>query len=274
MAAHRLITLLTDFGLEDVYVGVMKGVILQISPAATLIDLTHQIPPQNIALGAFQLGNAHRYFPFGSVHLAVVDPGVGSDRAAIAIEMPDAFFVGPDNGIFSSVLLEREQSSLPLRAVALDNPLYWYTPDPSQTFQGRDIFAAAAAHLAKGVDLSELGTPISLKQLVTLNQPQVQPLAMGLQGSVQAVDRFGNVISTISADRVAGRAWLATALDQVFPSCSTYSDRSAGSPLSLVGSHGWVELSVNGGNAQQQYGLTFGDPIQLTWAYTEKTAPT
>jgi S-adenosyl-L-methionine hydrolase (adenosine-forming) len=274
MAANGLITLLTDFGLEDTYVGVMKGVILQISPSATLIDLTHQVPPQNVALGAFQFGNAYRHFPSGTVHLAVVDPGVGSNRAAIAIETPDAFFVGPDNGIFSSVLLDSEQKSLLLRAVALDNPLYWYSPAPSQTFQGRDIFAAAAAYLAKGVSLPELGTPINLKQLVTLNQPPVQTLAMGLRGSVQAVDGFGNVISTIPANKVAGRNWLATAAGQVFHSASTYSDKSAGSTLSLVGSHGWVELSVNGGNAQQQYGLTLGDPIEVTWAYTEKAAPT
>ena len=269
---NGLITLLTDFGLEDTYVSVMKGVILQINAAVTLIDLTHQIPPQNVALGAFQLGNVYGHFPSGSVHLAVVDPGVGSDRAAIAIETPNAFFVGPDNGLFSAVLLEGEQSLRPLRAIVLDNPKYWYTAAPSQTFQGRDIFAAAAAHLTNGIAFAELGTPIDPKQLVTLDWPQVQSLPTGLLGAVQAIDGFGNVISNIPADRVMGRAWLATAAGQSFPSCSTYSDRPIGCALSLAGSHGQVELAVNGGNAEQQYGMALGNPIELTWDYTEKAA--
>jgi S-adenosyl-L-methionine hydrolase (adenosine-forming) len=264
---NGLITLLTDFGTEDVYVSIMKGVMLQIGPALTTVDLTHQIPPQNIALGAFQLRNAYPHFPLGTVHLAVVDPGVGSARGAIALATTAGFFVGPNNGIFSGVLVDTLQGDGKLKshAVTLDNPDYWYVSSPSHTFHGRDIFAAIAAHLGSGISLFELGTPIALDRLITLDLPQFQSSETGLKGCIQAIDGFGNGISSIPARVLPGKAWLVSAAGQTFPSHSTYSDTAPGSPLSLIGSHGWVELAVNGGNARQQYGLSLGDPIDLTW---------
>jgi S-adenosyl-L-methionine hydrolase (adenosine-forming) len=262
-----IVTLLTDFGTEDVYVGVMKGVILQINPAIAIVDLTHQIPPQNIELGAFQLQNAYCHFPAGTVHLAVVDPAVGSARNAIALAASDCFFVGPDNGIFNWILANRLLATDAAdHAVVLDNPRYWYTSSPSRTFHGRDIFAAVAAHLASGIPLSEMGKSVAIEHLVTLDSPQCQPTATGLQGCVQAIDRFGNVVSNISAAAVRPhRSWFATAAGRAFPYYSTYSEVPLGRPLSLIGSHGWVELAVSGGNAQQTYGLSLGDRIELTW---------
>jgi S-adenosyl-L-methionine hydrolase (adenosine-forming) len=263
-----IVTLLTDFGIEDVYVGVMKGVILQINPVIAIVDLTHQIPPQNIELGAFQLQNAYRHFSPGTVHLAVVDPGVGSARIPIALAASDCFFVGPDNGIFNWVLANRLLASdcAADHAVALDNPRYWYTSSPSRTFHGRDIFAAVAAHLASGIPLSEMGQSVAIEHLVTLKLPQCQPTVTGLQGCVQAIDRFGNLVSNISAAAVRHhRSWFATAAGRAFPYCSTYSEVPFGRPLSLIGSHGWLELAVSGGNAQQAYGLALGDRIKLTW---------
>jgi len=141
MAEHRLITLLSDFGLKDVYVGVMKGVIAQINPGLTVVDLTHQIPPQNIAAARFNLMNAYLYFPVGTVHVAVVDPGVGSHRRGIALQIDAGFLVGPDNGLFSGVV---HQTGV-IAAVELTNAQYWWTPTPSTTFHGRDIFAAVGA---------------------------------------------------------------------------------------------------------------------------------
>jgi S-adenosyl-L-methionine hydrolase (adenosine-forming) len=262
-----IVTLLTDFGTEDVYVGVMKGVILQINPAIAIVDLTHRIPPQNIELGAFQLQNAYRHFPPGTVNVGVVDPGVGSTRNAIALAASDCFFVGPDNGIFTWILANRLLADCAAdHAVALDNPRYWYTSSPSRTFHGRDIFAAVAAHLASGIPLSEMGQSVAIERLVTLDLPQCNPTATGLQGCVQAIDRFGNVVSNISAAAVRHRrSWFATAAGRAFPSYSTYSEVPLGRPLSLIGSHGWVELAVGGGNAQQAYGLALGDRIELTW---------
>lgn len=262
-----IVTLLTDFGTDDVYVGVMKGVILQINSAITIVDLTHQISPQNIGLGSFQLQNAYLHFPPGTVHLAVVDPGVGGGRNAVALATAAGFFVGPDNGIFTGVLADGLQSSATFaaQAVALDNPRYWYTATPSATFHGRDIFAAVAAHLASGIPLPELGKPVAVEHLTSLNLPQCQATATGIQGSVQAIDRFGNGISNISAAAVRHRSWSVTVRGQVFPHYSTYSEAAPGSPLSLIGSHGWVELAVSQGNAQQTYGLTPGDCVELLW---------
>ena len=166
-----VITLLSDFGDRDVYVGVIKGVIAQINPKVAIVDLTHQIPPQNIAAARFCLMNAYAYFPVGTVHVAVVDPGVGSRRRAIAVEFAQGFLVGPDNGIFSGVLSQ----SPAIAAVELTNLNYWRTPKPSKTFHGRDIFAPVGANLASGVPLKQLGQEIDPATLVQSEYRQLQP---------------------------------------------------------------------------------------------------
>lgn len=257
MNATRLITLLSDFGLNDVYVAVMKGVIAAINPALRVIDLTHQVPPQNILAGQFNLLNAYPYFPAGTVHVAVVDPGVGGARRSVAVELYDGFLVGPDNGIFTG-LLDRS-----VRAVELTNRDYWRVPQPSHTFHGRDIFAATAAHLASGLSLLDLGDSLDPQQLVRLPLAGCTPTPTGYLGTVQYVDRFGNVITNIPGESVQGKAWSVTVGKRSIPGCRTYSEQAVGEALALVGSHGWIELAVNGGDAQFQLRLNWNDPVQV-----------
>jgi S-adenosyl-L-methionine hydrolase (adenosine-forming) len=259
MNANGIVTLLTDFGLTDTYVGVLKGVMLQINPALQLIDLTHQIPPQNVEVGAFQLQTASPYFPRGTVHLAVVDPGVGGNRRAIAIATHSAFWVGPDNGLFSRVIA----TDPVIQAIELNQPTVWRVPHPSSTFHGRDIFAAVAARLASGVALETLGNPIEVDALQKLPALTHIPTATGWRGTVQAIDQFGNLITSIPNSYVPENYWIVQVAEYPFPSGSTYSAVTLGHPVSLRGSHGWIELSVNGGNAAQQFGVHIGDPVDL-----------
>lgn len=259
MSENRIITLLTDFGLSDVYVGVMKGVIAQINPALTVVDLTHQIPPQNIAAARFNLMNAYPYFPGGTVHIAVVDPGVGSHRRAIALQLDVGFLVGPDNGLFSGVLNQNRV----IKAVELTNPNYWRTPTPSTTFHGRDIFVTAGAHLASGVPLEQLGEVIDPKTLVQLTIPERALTVDGVAGCIQYIDHFGNLITNIPAIDVQGKTWSVAVGDQVILSSQTYSDLPLGEVVALIGSHGWVEIAVNGGSARSQLQLDWGDTVQV-----------
>lgn len=259
MPPHRLLTLLSDFGLNDVYVGVLKGVIAQINPALIPIDLTHQIPPQNIQAAQFNLMNAYPYFPAGTVHVAVVDPGVGGARRAIAVELSDGLLVGPDNGLFTGLLA----SKTIVQAVQLTKPQYWRVPEPSNTFHGRDIFAPVGAHLASGVPIAEVGEIIDPETLVRHALPACTPTPNGFTGSIQHIDRFGNVITSIPGEVVCNRRWSVRLRKRVIPGCRTYGDVKVGEPLALVGSHGWVELAVNGGDAHFQLRLTWNDPVQV-----------
>lgn len=258
MSQTKIITLLTDFGLSDAYVAVMKGVIAQINPHLTTIDITHQIPAQNVTAARFCLMNAYRYFPQDTTHLAVVDPGVGSSRRAIAVEFAAGFLVGPDNGIFSGVL----RQTLPVTAVELTNSAFWREQN-SATFHGRDIFAPVAAHLASGVSLRDLGNEIDIATLVQLAIPESASTDTGLCGCVQYIDRFGNLITNIPGERVQGKLWKVEAAGVEIPSCVTYSDRAIGSMLALVGSHGCVEIAVNCGDARSQLHLEYLDPVQV-----------
>ncbi len=259
MSDTHLITLLSDFGLSDVYVGVMKGVIAQINPALKIIDLTHQIPPQNIAAAQFNLLNAYPYFPTGTVHVGVVDPGVGGARRSIAIQLEDGFLVGPDNGIFTGLLLQKTV----LQAVELTHTEYWRVRQPSNTFHGRDIFAPVAAHLASGVPFGQLGQPIDPTTLVKLSIADPTPNATGYLGHVQYIDRFGNVITNIPGKIVENKKWAIALGRHTIPGCRTYSEVSASKPLALVGSHGWVEIAVNGGDAHFQLRLNWNAPVQV-----------
>ncbi|MEQ9368294.1 MAG: SAM-dependent chlorinase/fluorinase [Coleofasciculus chthonoplastes F3-SA18-01] len=259
MSQNPIITLLSDFGINDVYVGVMKGVIAQINPALTIIDLTHEIPRQNIAAARFNLMNAYPYFPDRTIHVAVVDPGVGSQRRAIALQADDGFLVGPDNGLFSGILT---QSTI-VFAVELTNPEFWRTPTPSQTFHGRDIFAPVGAHLASGVPLAELGSVIEPSTLVQLPIPELTKTATGITGSIQYIDHFGNLITDIPAADVTGKTWLVTVNQRQIPTGQTYSDRPLGELIALIGSHGWVEIAVNGGSAQSELQLELGKRVDV-----------
>jgi S-adenosylmethionine hydrolase len=258
----QIITLTTDFGLSDPFVGVMKGVILTIAPEATLVDLTHQIPPQDILAGALALESAVYYFPPGTIHLAVIDPGVGSDRRPIAIQTDSALFVGPDNGIFSLVLKERQIR----RAVSLKNPRY-RLPQVSATFHGRDIFAPAAAHLALGVDLSALGPPAD--SLVELEIQEPEATESELRGIVLAADHFGNLITSITESAL--RIWLASAESVVVkvgnrsigPIKQTYADSVPGETVAYLGSGKRLEIAINHGSAADVHDGPRGTPVTI-----------
>lgn len=265
MPQNRLVTLLTDFGLKDVYVGVMKGVIAQINPALTVVDITHQISPQNLAAASFNLLNAYPYFPDGTVHIAVVDPGVGSQRRAIAIQLEGGFVVGPDNGILSGVL---SQNSV-IKVVELTNWKYWLTPTPSSTFHGRDIFAPVGAHLASGVDLAALGEVIAPSTLVKLAIPELRKTPIGIRGCIQYVDRFGNLVTNIPAIEVEGKVWSLALGGRYLPASKTYSDRAVGEVVVLIGSHGWVEIAVNGGSAESLLQLDWGSQVEILTTSTK-----
>ena len=266
-----VITLLSDFGWQDVYVGVMKGVITTINPGAAIVDLTHAIAPQDIASGGFQLANAVPYFPENTVHVAVVDPGVGSQRRAVAVECSGGIFVAPDNGLLSQVCAYFP----PRAAVELNNPRYWRVPSPSTTFHGRDIFAPVGAHLATGVPLSHIGAPIDPATLMRRPLPAVRQTDNTLSGIIQACDRFGNLITNIPGDLVKDvtngtESWVAIANNQTIPGGLTYGDVEIGDTIALIGSHGWVELAVNGGNARDQLHLQCDDRVKIQWLPTKR----
>jgi S-adenosyl-L-methionine hydrolase (adenosine-forming) len=253
------ITFLSDFGDRDVYVGVIKGVIAQINPKLAVIDLTHQIPPRSLAAARFCLMNASAYFPNGTVHLAVVDPGVGGIRRAIALQLAHGFLVGPDNGIFSGILSQ----SPAITAVELTNSQYWLTQQPSKTFHGRDIFAPVAAHLASGVSLKELGREIDPAKLIKLNLAECSLTETGVVGCIQYIDHFGNLVTNIEASYVEGKTWYVKTAGLTIPGCEIYADVPVGDAIALIGSHGWVEIAINSGNAQLQLHIQLGDEVEV-----------
>ncbi|MEH1903310.1 MAG: SAM-dependent chlorinase/fluorinase [Nostoc sp.] len=254
-----LVTLLSDFSDRNVYVGIMKGVIAQINPRLTVVDLTHQIPPQDIAAARFCLMNAYPYFPVGTVHVAIVDPGVGSKRRAITVEFAQGFLVGPDNGIFSGVLSQ----SPAIAAVELTNLNYWRTPQPSKTFHGRDIFAPVAASLASGVLLKQLGQEIDPASLVKLDVGECKQTTTGVVGCIQYIDHFGNLVSNIPGSYIQGKTWCVQTALLSIPGGETYSDVKVGEAIALVGSHGWVEIAINSGNAHLQLQLGWQETLQV-----------
>lgn len=259
MSEPTIISLLTDFGIQDIYVGVMKGVIAQINPFIQTIDITHQIPPQNLAAGRFCLMNAYDYFPAGTVHIAVVDPGVGSQRRGVAIQFAGGYLVGPDNGLFSGVL----SLSPAIAAVELTNREYWRTQRSSSTFHGRDIFAPVGAYLASGVPLQILGNLIDAQSLVALPLTPFESHDQGMRGCIQYIDHFGNLITNIPAVAVQGKNWSVRIKEVVITKGITYNDVELGQLVSLIGSHGWVEIAVNGGSAQSQLQLNLKDKIEI-----------
>ncbi|MGK7947388.1 MAG: S-adenosyl-l-methionine hydroxide adenosyltransferase family protein [Xenococcaceae cyanobacterium] len=244
----KILTLLTDFGLEDVYVGVMKGAIATINPDIYVVDLTHEIPAQNIAAARFCLLNAYAYFPENTVHVAVVDPGVGSHRRGVAIQYDRGYLVGADNGLFSGVLAK----SPAIAAVKLTNSDYWRVPNPSNTFHGRDIFAPVGAHLANGIPLQKLGKAIAPDSLIQLPLPELEISATEIIGCIQYIDRFGNLITNIPADAIEGKSWTVIVKEREISCGKTYSDVAVGETIALVGSHNWLEIAVRNGNAKEK----------------------
>ncbi|WP_069131147.1 SAM hydrolase/SAM-dependent halogenase family protein [Rhodohalobacter halophilus] len=256
----NIVTLTTDFGLQDHYVSVMKAVMLEVSPDLRFIDISHQIPPQDIMAGAWVLKNASMEFPPGTVHLVVVDPGVGTERHAVAVKIQDQLFVGPDNGIFSLIGDEYEYE-----AYRLSNSKFW-KKKPSNTFHGRDIFAPVAAHLANGVSLSDLGEPV--EELVTYRWAVPISDRDGIQGWVIHIDRYGNLVTNITSEMIresvnssrfriyAGN----TILDKIVPTFNSVED---GEPAAYIGSSDTLEIAINKGNAQEMLGVQKGAQISI-----------
>ena len=286
----RVITLLTDFGNQDAYVGIMKGVIAGINPFANIVDICHNVPPQDIFGGAYLLYSSYKYFPRKTIHVAVVDPGVGSRRDIVCVETKDCFFLVPDNGILGFII----QNEKPKSIFRVTNNKY-FLPSPSNTFHGRDVFAPVAAHLSLGVKPQQLG--IKIDQLEQLNIPKpVRKKTGRVEGQIIYIDRFGNLITNIKKEylikgvggqesedrsqklenRIKQRK---TTLKELFSLCNTietvigrkkvvglsntYLDVNAGEPLVLFGSAGFLEISINQGNAQKYFRVDRGNKIRV-----------
>ena len=256
MGRARLITLTTDFGSRDWFVGTVKGVIHAIEPRAAIIDLTHEVAPGDIRAAAFTLAASFRFFPAGTVHVAVVDPGVGGARHALAVQTQKYFFVGPDNGVLSWAL-RREG----IRAVhALEDSTFFLKP-VSRTFHGRDIFAPVAARLCQGIPIKKLGP--SLSDYVRLDWPEPRALSHGLRGEVVYIDRFGNAITNIAVANLPRERALEVFLTgkKVCPLAQTYGSVPAGQPVAVRGSSGFLELAINGGNAARKLRIHVGASV-------------
>jgi S-adenosylmethionine hydrolase len=267
---NSIVTLTTDFGLYDPFVGIMKGVMLGINPAIRFIDISHQIEPQNIIQAYYILNFSYKYFPLGTIHVSVVDPGVGSTRRAILVESKDCCFVGPDNGIFSfiftlSPFTSKERDGL--RVIELTETKF-FLPSVSHTFHGRDIFASVAAHLTRGVNPLEFGKPIH--NPVTLNIPEPDIQEGKIQGEVIYIDRFGNLITNVSAPYFYLLKGEGKEFQQIFiknliinPPCKSYSDAEDLKPSSLFNSWGLLEIFIKNSNAGRELGVKKGEGITI-----------
>jgi S-adenosylmethionine hydrolase len=276
----QIITLTTDFGVKDWFVGTMKGVILGVAPRATIVDITHEIPAGDIRAGAFALAAGYRFFPKGTVHVAAVDPGVGGARKAIAVQTADYFFVGPDNGVLSCALAREKIKS----AHRLENTDYFLQP-VSHTFHGRDIFAPVAAHLSRGVPIRKFGP--AQRDCVRLSWPQPRARRNRIEGEVVFIDRFGNAITNIESTSLNPRSEVVPGREpmlrpaavpglkaggEVFVGrkrlCrvkSFYQSVPAGQAVAVPGSGGFLEIAVNGGSAAKRFGLKIGDRVSVCW---------
>lgn len=258
-----VITLTTDFGTSDPFVGLMKGVILSIAPKASIVDLCHEVAPQNVIAGALALEAALGYFPDGTVHVGIVDPGVGSERLPIAVKTKRYTYIGPDNGLFTAVM---ERDGLE-QAVALTNDKY-HLAAVSSTFHGRDIFASVAAHVANDTSLKKLGNPVEPHML---QLPEPWQVGDDLELHVLHIDRFGNVITDLTAARLD--QWLdKTPREQVVIDVNditiagvvnTYGDAHAHRPLAYIGSTGRLEIAMRDGHAANELNLNTETVIRL-----------
>lgn len=258
-----IVTLTTDFGTDDHYVGTMKGVVLNINPAATLVDISHAIPAYDVLQGALTVAQAYRYFPAGTVHVVVVDPGVGSARRPIMADTGHHRFVAPDNGVLSFVY-ERE-SSVTVREITNDQ---LFLHPVSNTFHGRDIFAPVAAHLSKGINADQVGPVIS--DYIRLDIPRPRRLDDDrLQGSVLKIDRFGNIVTNLTPEdiaRVVGPGHspcVRIRYTEISEFRQTYAGANRGELFAIIGSMGFLEIAVDQGSAAELLRVSVGDLIEV-----------
>ena len=257
-----IVTLTTDFGTEDGNVGVMKGVILGITPEARIIDISHQIGPQNIRQAAFVLARQIFYFPSETVHVVVVDPGVGTARRPIAARVGSQLLVGPDNGVFTPLYARAEQEGWPLEVVDLNRPQYW-RDEISHVFHGRDIFSPVGAHLAKGTVLSEVGERI--EDVVRISFAAPQWTGDVLHGEIAHIDHFGNMFVNIKSDQLADREVLTVQVGstQIKGMVNAFGEREAGTVIALYSSTNELLIAQVNGSAAAATGAKVGDSVTV-----------
>jgi S-adenosyl-L-methionine hydrolase (adenosine-forming) len=257
-----ILTLTTDFGTKDGFTGTMKGVIWSICPSAQIADISHEISPQNVLEGMYALWRAFPFFPAGTVHVAVVDPGVGTSRRAIAVQVGGHTFVGPDNGLFTPMFEAAEKENRQAKIVHLTNEKY-FLAEVSRTFHGRDIFAPVGAYLANGVPLGELGTAIS--DPVRLAIPEPEKTANGWRAHVTVVDVFGNCTTDLPAAAVVGGEKVTFSLRgrEVHSLVTSYGAKQPGELVALVDSENFIEIAIVNGSAAKTLDAHVGDTIEV-----------
>ena len=274
-----VITMTTDFGAKEAYVASMKGIILTVNPEATIVDICHSIEPQNILQGAFILSTVYHYFPQGTIHVVIIDPDVGSQRRAIILRTPSAFFVAPDNGVLSYVVddfcpvsdgikksasfkLERRKIDSTLEAVIITNPEFWRQP-VSTTFHGRDIFAPVAAYLCSGVPLAEFGEGTDYVYAFPLLRPHYDA-DDSLIGCVIHIDNFGNLITNIKNNELPHREITVAIGENLIQGISQFYSQEDGL-MTLIGSSGYLEIALRDGDAAAFLGTKVGDKVKLSF---------
>jgi len=263
-----IITLLTDFGTEDEYVGLMKGVILSIHPAVSIVDITHQIDPQDIAQAAYAVSSSYRYFPEGTVHVVIVDPGVGSERRIIALQTGGHIFLAPDNGVLTLLFEDQTPDSL----VKVDNTKF-FRETICETFHGRDIFAPVGAYIAKGISLSDIGSEVDFSDVVRMPGLDCKISGRGeFVGKIISVDRFGNLITNIRVEELdrylktsgdAGEPQIRIRKTRIDGLVRTYSSAKPQKLLALIGSRGYLEIAINGSSAEARLKAKKGDTVKV-----------
>jgi len=262
-----IITLLTDFGTEDAYAGVMKGVILSINASAVVVDVCHTVAPQDLIGAAYLINAVYKYFPKGTIHIIVVDPGVGGDRSIVAVGLAEHVFLAPDNGVLTLLMDENDTDDI----VRVENP-HFFLNEVSHTFHGRDIFAPVASHLSRGVPLDQFGRSLNPQDLVRLNISKPYLSEKGeLIGTIISIDHFGNCISNIDDSRLkefiqnSPEKTLVIKVDKtVIKGLSqSYLNAAPGDPAAVIGSFGFLEIAVNCGNASRRLKVSKGHTLSL-----------
>ncbi len=256
------LTLTTDFGSKDGFVGTLKGVIWGICPSAQIADISHDISPQNVLEGAFALWRAYSFFPPGSIHLAVVDPGVGTLRRPLALRLGDHTFVGPDNGLFTPMFEDAEKKGWRMEMVHLTNNNYFLS-EVSHTFHGRDIFAPVAAHLANGVQFTDLGLPIT--DPIRLKMPIPEKTSEGWRAHITVIDVFGNLTTDLPAAYLSGFEKVIFQIKgkEVQGLAISYGSKQPGELVTLIDSENYIEVAIVNGSAQKILGARVGDEIEV-----------
>jgi S-adenosylmethionine hydrolase len=258
-----VITLLTDFGTRDGYAGMMKGVIWKIAPDVQIADITHSVKAQDIQQAAYILARTVPFFPPGTIHVAVIDPGVGTHRRPIGLQLGSQYFIGPDNGLFTLVLKQAETSQDQIKVVHLDREQYWL-PEISRVFHGRDIFAPSAAYLAKGIKLEQIGTIID--DPIRLVIPHIEHLSGGgIRGQVIEVDNFGNLSTNIDQSQLLGmgEVWVFIAGRRIDQIVNTFGDHPIGTLVSLFGTSHDLIISIVNGNAAEHLHVDVGEVVDV-----------